>query len=512
MQFKPIIEEIVMTNPKKRKTTLEYAKEVIDKTDGEYRIESSYINAFTDVRFKHLTCGTYFDMKPNAFNNGQRCTNKECKRKRMADKQHRRSYNRLLKAVEKRKDHYKLLTKFSRYGGNESQIRLYCKMCDRYFSMSAHSFMNGRGCYKCGLLRRRLKRMKSPNQFYREVHDVLGDSYTFDSKYQGIGELIKIRHSCGYSWWAHPASLLAGQQCKKCFPKRGILRDELIILLNKYQCKPVNTLRKEMYYSYDRVYIQHQCGYKFWQKVDRIKNPRSKYGICKKCNRKKLSKDRQLSETEFLGRFNKLPFSNEYLIIGSYRGMFIPIQIYHKLCRHYDDVTPQSLLRGRECKWCRNHRKSVGERLICSWLDYMNVNYEYPKKFDDLSDKGLLHYDFYLPDYNVLIEVQGIQHYGVVKYFGGEEQFKIQQKHDQMKRQYAKEHGYRLIEIPTNKESIKDTIHNIAKGLISIFGRNSMEQSISQGTDNAQDAEKVAKIVRSAIQHAIENYNRGDNG
>ena len=45
-----------------------------------------------------------------------------------------------------------------------------------------------------------------------------------------------------------------------------------------------------------------------------------------------------------------------------------------------------------------------------------------------------------------------------------------------------------------------------------LIGRNSMEQSISQGTDNVQDAEKVAKIVRSAIQHAIENYNRGDNG
>lgn len=45
-----------------------------------------------------------------------------------------------------------------------------------------------------------------------------------------------------------------------------------------------------------------------------------------------------------------------------------------------------------------------------------------------------------------------------------------------------------------------------------LVGRNSMEEAIQQGTDNEQDAEKVAKIVRSAIQHAIENYNRGDNG
>lgn len=45
-----------------------------------------------------------------------------------------------------------------------------------------------------------------------------------------------------------------------------------------------------------------------------------------------------------------------------------------------------------------------------------------------------------------------------------------------------------------------------------LVSHSSMEEAIQQGTDNAHDAEKIAKIVRSAIQHAIENYNRGDNG
>lgn len=494
-----------------KKTTLEYAKEVISNSNGEYRLESSYVNANVKVKFKHLACGHFFWMKPNSFNNGQRCSNRLCKKQRQRRSANLRSYNRLVEYSNQQKDHYILLTKFSLYRGNESLIRLYCKRCDRYFSITPHSFLNGRGCCKCGNISRRLKKMKDPNQFYNEVYNKLGFDYTLESKYQGENKLIKIKHSCGYSWWARPESLLAGQQCKKCFPKRGILRGALISLLSKYQCVPVNHLGKEIYYSYDKIYIQHQCGYKFWQKVNRIRNPRSKYGICKKCNRKKLGKDLQLSETEFLRRFNKLPFSKEYLIIGSYQGMFIPIRIYHKLCHHYDDVTPQSLLRGRECKWCRNHRKSVGERLICSWLDYMNVNYEYPKKFNDLSDRGLLHYDFYLPEYNILIEVQGIQHYGAIKYFGGEEQFKLQQKHDQMKRKYAKKHGYRLIEIPTNKESIKDTIHNVAKGLIRAFGRNSMEQSIEQGinnnTDNQQQAEAVAQVINSAIERIVSQYN-----
>ena len=45
-----------------------------------------------------------------------------------------------------------------------------------------------------------------------------------------------------------------------------------------------------------------------------------------------------------------------------------------------------------------------------------------------------------------------------------------------------------------------------------LVSRSSMEEAIQQGTVNEQDAVKVAKIVRSAIQLAIEIYNRGDSG
>ena len=34
-----------------------------------------------------------------------------------------------------------------------------------------------------------------------------------------------------------------------------------------------------------------------------------------------------------------------------------------------------------------------------------------------------------------------------IEYFGGEEQFKIQQEHDRRKREYAEKNGYKLLEI-----------------------------------------------------------------
>ena len=52
-----------------------------------------------------------------------------------------------------------------------------------------------------------------------------------------------------------------------------------------------------------------------------------------------------------------------------------------------------------------------------------------------------------MPSLRVLIEFQGEQHERPIEHFGGQKHFKIQQEHDKRKCEYAKEHGYKLIEI-----------------------------------------------------------------
>ena len=99
---------------------------------------------------------------------------------------------------------------------------------------------------------------------------------------------------------------------------------------------------------------------------------------------------------------------------------------------------------------CPVCNESHGERLIRSYLDKNHIKYEPQKRFKGLKDKKLLSYDFYLPKKNVLIEYQGLQHYESTKYFGGNERLEKQQYHDKLKREYAKNNGYILLE-PTYK-------------------------------------------------------------
>lgn len=103
---------------------------------------------------------------------------------------------------------------------------------------------------------------------------------------------------------------------------------------------------------------------------------------------------------------------------------------------------------GQGCPHCKS---SKGENKIREWLIKNKIEFEQQYKFDDLKEKRLLSYDFYIPEHNMLIEYQGQFHDGTVHKINPELQTKEnvgnQKKHDDMKRDYAKNNGYYLLEI-----------------------------------------------------------------
>lgn len=88
------------------------------------------------------------------------------------------------------------------------------------------------------------------------------------------------------------------------------------------------------------------------------------------------------------------------------------------------------------------------EHIVCSFLIDKNIRFETQKTFKDLKYKGLLKFDFYLPDYNICIEVDGGQHYNPVELWGGEENLKIIKIRDSLKNEYCKNNNIKLIRIP----------------------------------------------------------------
>lgn len=94
---------------------------------------------------------------------------------------------------------------------------------------------------------------------------------------------------------------------------------------------------------------------------------------------------------------------------------------------------------------------SLGEQKVNQLLSHLHISFETQKSFVDLVSKlgHPLFFDFYLPDYNVLIEYQGEQHYTYSgRGWNTYEHFLKLQERDELKRQYCKQNNLKLIEIP----------------------------------------------------------------
>ena len=100
------------------------------------------------------------------------------------------------------------------------------------------------------------------------------------------------------------------------------------------------------------------------------------------------------------------------------------------------------------------YRESIGMPKIGEyWRSETELYYSIKEAFENIEVKqhhsprwlGLQHLDIYIPQYNIGIEYQGIQHYKPVDYFGGEEAFLKGQERDARKRRLCEENDCILI-------------------------------------------------------------------
>lgn len=165
----------------------------------------------------------------------------------------------------------------------------------------------------------------------------------------------------------------------------------------------------------------------------------------KECRSKRISEAKTKSISQLKQEIYDL-VGDEYELTGIYTGTNDNTVFYHKICGNYFKKTPHNFLAGQRCPHCILPTK--GEQKIIDYLEMHNEKYTFQKSYDDLRgiNNRLLSYDIYVDDKNILIEYQGQFHDGTA-FKKDNYKFKRQQEHDKRKRQYAKDHNIRLLEI-----------------------------------------------------------------
>ena len=174
---------------------------------------------------------------------------------------------------------------------------------------------------------------------------------------------------------------------------------------------------------------------------------------CKKCyyDKMKMSKQDFIKKANMIHE-NKYDYSKVVYINSKTKVEIIcPIHGIYK-------QTPHHHLNGSSCKKCR---QSKGENEIETFLLKKKIIFETQKKIEKCKDKRELPFDFYLPDYNLCIEYDGEQHFKNNEFFGGEDAFKIRQKHDKIKNDFCEENNINLLRISYKQfNEVEDLIYN----------------------------------------------------
>ena len=108
-----------------------------------------------------------------------------------------------------------------------------------------------------------------------------------------------------------------------------------------------------------------------------------------------------------------------------------------------------SFQQGYECPYCNT---SKGEKRILNILDKLNIESKSQYTFEDCKFYNVLPFDFYLPQYNILIEYDGIQHFEPIDFAGKGKEWAMNRFidciiRDTIKNEYCKKNNIKLIRI-----------------------------------------------------------------
>ena len=113
------------------------------------------------------------------------------------------------------------------------------------------------------------------------------------------------------------------------------------------------------------------------------------------------------------------------------------------------------------CNKCSNSMSQYEYKII-KILNSLNIEFEKEKTFDECKNKNLLHFDFYLKDFNSIIEFDGRYHYIDVY---NDNSLEEQIKRDKIKDEFCKKNNIRMLRIPYwDSDKLYDIICNFLYG------------------------------------------------
>ena len=328
----------------------------------------------------------------------------------------------------------------------KNKIKIICPKHGSFLQYPYRHLIKRSGCQKCAQEELTKSKIKTKDYFLKRAVKKHGTKYIYDQiNYVNFTTKIKIICKKHGPFYQSPNVHVVGAGCKKCATEYTSkkLSKNTAFFIKKAKLKHGNT------YDYSlSKYTNIKTKLKIICKKHGVflQKPQIHYSCrgCLKCYLERQSLLKRKSTKIFLKQCEKVHGSTYDYSLVNYVNKRTKVKI---ICKKHGlfEQKPQEHLKGCGCQHCNI---SKGEDKIKRCLDKKGVTYTQQKFFEDCKNPKTgrkLFFDFYVKDYNLLIEYDGEQHFKTT-YKGG--LLRDTQYRDRIKTKYAKQKRMCLKRIP----------------------------------------------------------------
>ena len=322
----------------------------------------------------------------------------------------------------------------SKFTGIHQPLKIICNKCKNSFYQTPAVHIHCQcGCRICGFQDSAVARLMPVSEFITRARKVHGNRFGYRLEtYVNATTKMAITCSVHGEFWQIPFNHLKGHLCNGC--GSAITADKISLSRVEVEARlgDVHNGRLEIAGEYEKLNsrLLVKCNVCEISRTARMADLLNGDGIACRCS-KAFRRTSALFiedavEVHGVGRYDYS--RSEFSTVNT------PVTIRCKKCDTWFDQKPAVHLMGCGCSNCKQPR---GEQDISDWLSSRGISFVIQKKFPTCKHKRLLAFDFYLESLRTLIEFDGAQHYRPVNWFGGERAFKLTQKRDSIKNEWA---------------------------------------------------------------------------
>lgn len=332
------------------------------------------------------------------------------------------------------------------YINSHTKVCIICPKHGEFWQKPNNHIGNNQGCPKCC----RTKKLIT-EEFIKEAKEIHGNKYDY-SKVEYINNKTKVCIICPIhgEFWQTPNKHLSGNGCKECgniriSKSRLLSHEDFMKKLIKIHGDKYNYSKTQYLNANTKVCVICPIHGEFWMLPSNLTAPNHPQG-CPKCGRQKRGEDQTYSLQEII-KLSKETHGDKYDYSKvKYINYHTKVCI---ICHKHGEFwqRPADHIRGNGCPICK---ASKLEEEMSEFLRKNNINFCQEHTFDWLKNKHSLKLDFFLTDYNLVIECQGMQHFKPVN-FGtqtieeGNKKLARTLESDKIKYNLCQEHGIKVL-------------------------------------------------------------------